>query len=58
VNHTGKKLKDYKIMERLGKASCNSAVYAAEIHDNTVAVIMNVSSNIHLLNFKNVIMMS
>ena len=42
VNHTGKKLKDYKIMERLGKASCNSAVYAAEIHDNMVAVIMNV----------------
>jgi hypothetical protein len=42
VNHTGKKLMDYKIMERLGKASCNSAVYAAKIPDNMVAVIMNV----------------
>ncbi|CAB3996866.1 Serine threonine- kinase PINK1, mitochondrial, partial [Paramuricea clavata] len=38
VNHTGKKLKDYNIMERLGKASCNSAVYAAEIHDNLCAL--------------------
>ncbi|CAB4037827.1 Serine threonine- kinase PINK1, mitochondrial [Paramuricea clavata] len=40
VNHTGKKLKDYRIKERLGKASCNSAVYAAEIHDNPCALKM------------------
>ncbi|XP_028410976.1 serine/threonine-protein kinase PINK1, mitochondrial-like isoform X2 [Dendronephthya gigantea] len=31
-NHNGKSLKDYHIKERLGKASCNSAVYAAEIN--------------------------
>ncbi len=43
VNHThiGKKLEDYKIRERLGKASCNSAVYAAEVNDSQVTVIVN-----------------
>lgn len=35
-NHNAKSFKDYDIKERLGKASCNSAVYAAKIDKEQV----------------------